>query len=171
MDNREVVTVLYVLGALVTIAGVVTAYLQTVGQKRRFDDIAVLIGSDDEPDLVDIYEKAKAGETADLAAQAATRSAREAELEKALLAVGIQDPSPTWNDMRLPVAYWSKRNALGGHARNIQDGRTGGPFWAGAHYDREHLEPLSVIARAISASSPRGSGPTGARRSRGRTRR
>lgn len=61
MNHSDYVAALYVLGALVTVAGVLMAYFQAARQKRRLDDVADLYGSDDEPDFVAVFENVKAG--------------------------------------------------------------------------------------------------------------
>jgi hypothetical protein len=41
------------------------------------------------------------------------RAARnQAEVTDLLAGLGVTDPPPTYNDMRLPVEYWSRRAAL-----------------------------------------------------------
>lgn len=117
------VAVLYVVGAVVTAAGVIVAYAQTIRRKSRLDELAELNAADDEPDFTQDFDAIVAGEDDAVASRAAARASRQAELEQMLRAAGINDPAPTWNDMRLPVAYWSTRSALADTAASF---RTGG---------------------------------------------
>ena len=117
------VAVLYVVGAVVTASGVMVAYVQTIRRKRQLDELADVNAVDDEPDFVQDFNAIVAGEDAAVAGRAAARASRQAELEQMLKAAGIDDPAPTWNDMRLPVAYWSTRSAL---ADTVASFRTGG---------------------------------------------
>ena len=123
MELRDLVAVLYLLGAALTAGGVLIGYRQAIRQKRHLDELAALSAADREPDFVETFGLARAGEVEEVTAQVAARAAREAELEAALRAVGIEDRPPTWNDMRLPVAYWSKRSAL---ADTVASFKTGG---------------------------------------------
>lgn len=81
LQARDVLAVLYVIGAVTTVTGVLMAYRQAVKQKRAFDQLADLGRSD-------------------------------VEVEQGLAELGVEDRPPTWNDMRLPISYWSKRSAL-----------------------------------------------------------
>lgn len=117
------VAVLYVVGAVVTASGVIVAYAQTVRRKSQLDELAELNAADDEPDFAQGSNATVAGEDDAVASRAAARASRQAELEQRLNDAGINDPAPTWNDMRLPVAYWSTRSAL---ADTVASFRTGG---------------------------------------------
>lgn len=123
MDERTIVAYLYVIGAVVTASGVLIAYAQAVRQKGRLDELADLNAADDEPDFTEDFHAVVAGDDDAVASRAAARASRQAELEQMLNAAGIDDPAPTWNDMRLPVAYWSKRSAL---ADTVASFKTGG---------------------------------------------
>ena len=123
MDERTTVAALYVIGAVVTGSGVLIAYVHAMRQKLRLDELAELNAADDEPNFVEDFNSVVAGEEDALARRAAARASRLAELEQLLNAAGVDDGAPTWNDMRLPVAYWSKRSAL---ADTVASFKTGG---------------------------------------------
>ena len=122
MDERTIVAALYV-GALLTASGVLVAYAQAIRQRGRLDELAELNAADEEPDFAGHFGDVVAGKDEVVATREADRASRQAELEELLNAAGIDDRAPTWNDMRLPVAYWSKRSAL---ADTVASFKTGG---------------------------------------------
>ncbi len=109
---REFLGVLYVVGAIVTTAGVVLAYRRARRDLRRLEDLAELHESHDAPDVVETYIDAATGAEERRIQREAVRSSQEAELANALKEAGIRDGMPRYKDMRLPMEYWAKRSAL-----------------------------------------------------------
>jgi hypothetical protein len=109
---RAFVAGLYVVGALVTMAGVAIAYRRARRDLRRLEAVDALHESHDDPDLVEDYANIAAGEDAKVAARNAQRAAEQSALEEALDGAGITGGPVRYKDMRLPMEYWAKRSAL-----------------------------------------------------------
>jgi hypothetical protein len=109
---RGFVAGLYVVGALVTMAGVALAYRRARKDLRRLEAVGALHESHDDPDLVEDYADITAGEDARVAARKAQRAAEQSTLQDALDGVGITGGPVRYKDMRLPMEYWAKRSAL-----------------------------------------------------------
>jgi hypothetical protein len=95
-----------------TIVGVLHAYWRARRQKILLDEIKSRSDSLEDPSLVEMFESGLSEDdrrTAELKNLAATN---ERELEQLLNEAGIDDPPPSWDDMRLPPSYWSRRAAL-----------------------------------------------------------
>lgn len=112
---REIVAALYVLGAVVTAAGVLLAYRRARRDLGRLKKVATLQASREDVDLTQDLEAVIAGDEEGLAARAARgtrRASEQAELDRAVAAAGIPSGGPSWNDLTLPLDYWAKRSAL-----------------------------------------------------------
>jgi hypothetical protein len=108
----EAVAALYILGAAMTIYGVAAAFRRAKAQKAAYDAIKLRNDQLIDPTFTEFFE---AGLSDDEASPTALRnqSARnQTEVTDLLAAIGVTDPAPTYNDMRLPVEYWSRRAAL-----------------------------------------------------------
>lgn len=118
MEQREVVLVLYVLGASVTATGVLVAFFQATRHSRRFDAIARKLEAIDDVDFGAVFDP-----DPERTARQSTRDAELAKVKGELEDLGITDGGPSWNDMAMPLAYWSKRSAL---ADTVASFRVGG---------------------------------------------
>ncbi|PUA78937.1 hypothetical protein [Nocardioides currus] len=108
----ELVAALYVSGALMTIYGVAAAYRRAKRQKAAYDAIKSRNDSLTDPDPVEFFEAAKSDDEQAPGVLRQRVVANEAEIADALASIGVTDPPPSYNDMRLPVEYWSRRAAL-----------------------------------------------------------
>lgn len=109
---RELVAVLYVVGAVVTVVGVLLAYRRARRDLRRLEHVATLHESHADPNLVENYEAVRQGDDQSVAAQAERRAADQDELKRALVVAGIVGEPPSFKDMDFPLEYWARRSAL-----------------------------------------------------------
>lgn len=102
---------LYVVGAVVTAAGVLLAYRRARRDLRHLDAVDRLHESHGDLDLAAEFETALADEDTPEARQV-RRDAEKAALDRAVKEAGIQAQVPTIKDFSLPMEYWAKRSAL-----------------------------------------------------------
>lgn len=109
---RELVAFLYIAGAAMTVAGVLRAFLRAKTQKANLDFIKDENDRLASADPLDAYTAALAGDDDNIETSRSEREDVEARIEKMLTEAGVPDPSPSYNDIRLPASFWSRRVAL-----------------------------------------------------------
>lgn len=102
---------LYIVGAALTILAVLHAYYRARREKTRLDAIKVRSDAHNEPSLVEQFE-ADLSDNPQGVQSSTVAAANEEELNRLLAAANIDDPPPTFKDMRLPLSYWNRRQAL-----------------------------------------------------------
>jgi hypothetical protein len=118
---RELVAMLYVVGAVVTTAGVLLAYHRARRDLRRLDGVASLHESHEDLDSTAEFEAALLDKEAPEAGKL-RRGAQQAELNRAVKEAGIQTGPPTIKDFSLPMEYWAKRSALRDAVESFRSG-------------------------------------------------
>lgn len=109
---RDLLAVLYVVGAILTAAGVVIAYRRARRDLHALDGVATLLESHEDIDIAQEYEDSTAGNDAAVAEREARRAVQQEQLDRAVAATGLRPGGPTWKDFGLPMEYWAKRSAL-----------------------------------------------------------
>jgi hypothetical protein len=121
-DVRELVAALYVVGAVVTAAGVLLAYRRARRDLRRLDGVASLHESHEDLDPTAEFDAALLGDEEAPEAGKLGRGAQQAELDRAVKEAGIQTGPPTIKDFSLPMEYWAKRSALRDAVESFRSG-------------------------------------------------
>jgi len=103
---------MYVVGAAMTIYGVCAAYYRAKRQKAAYDTIKARNDALVDPTLMEVFEAAKSDDLAAPGTLQDQAARNQADVTDLLADIGVNDPPPTYNDMRLPVEYWSRRAAL-----------------------------------------------------------
>lgn len=108
----ELVAALYILGAALTIYGVTAAYLRAKKQKADYDAVKVRSDQLEDPTFTDFHEAGRGEDETAAPNLKAQVDRNQDEISNLLASVGVTDPPPSWEDMRFPAEYWSRRAAL-----------------------------------------------------------